>query len=381
VEVGPGKGTLMQDIIRSLCTSFQDRIGSSITEIHLVETSKAMKKAQRDKLDALKLPHTKIVFMNDTEEFKGSTQGKSNTIRAMPIDHEKMRNEGNSEFESESTMYKNLHTISVYWHSTFSDFMAATIDEKIPTFVVLQEFIDALPVHVFENTDDGWRERMVDFAIDDPDQDSTSESLPTSGKKTRLRVILSPDISPACKTLLNIDLETGKIEHSNIPSGQVIEVCPEGIFLAQDIAQLIKQNGGAALIIDYGQEGSTDSLRGFSRHKQVNFLSYPGMIDITADVDFAALRHAINHSVDDVRSEESVFAFGPVPQGSFLASMGIVERVTHLLDDENTTDEEGENLVTGMKRLMAYDQMGERYKVLAIARKRDGIFAPPGFGT
>jgi NADH dehydrogenase [ubiquinone] 1 alpha subcomplex assembly factor 7 len=389
VEVGPGKGTLIQDIIRSLCTSFQDRIGSSIAEIHLVERSNAMKQAQRQKLESLELPHTKIIFRNDNEQSKTSTMdlkqsskidrsmdGKTNTNES--INHEKSRHENSNQFESNTN--EKLHTVSVYWHSTFSDFMIATTDEKIPTFVIAQEFIDALPIHVFENTDDGWRERMVDFAINDPDDKTPPQSLPASGKKTRLRVVLSPDVSPACKTLLNIDPTTGKLDNSDIPSGKVIEVCPEGIFLAQDIAQVIKRNGGAGLIIDYGQEGSSDSLRGFSRHQQVSFLSYPGKVDITADVDFAALRHAVNHIVDDVRSEESVFAFGPITQGHFLASMGIVERVTHLLNDESTTDDEAELLVSGMKRLMALDQMGERYKVLAIARKRDGIFVPPGFG-
>ena len=81
----------------------------------------------------------------------------------------------------------------------------------------------------------------------------------------------------------------------------------------------------------------------------------------------------------DVQDVKSVFAFGPITQGRFLASMGIVERVSSLIEDENTTDDEAEDLYSGLERLLAPEQMGERYKVMAIARKKDAIFAPPGF--
>jgi SAM-dependent MidA family methyltransferase len=66
-------------------------------------------------------------------------------------------------------------------------------------------------------------------------------------------------------------------------------------------------------------------------------------------------------------------------QGRFLASMGIVERVVGLIEDEKTTDEESEDLYSALERLIVPEQMCERYKVLDIARKKDVIFAPPGF--
>merc|ERR1711871_1134101 len=45
--------------------------------------------------------------------------------------------------------------------------------------------------------------------------------------------------------------------------GSRLEVCPAGCALAQDIAQRVEAHGGAALIIDYGEDGaSADSLRG-----------------------------------------------------------------------------------------------------------------------
>ena len=47
--------------------------------------------------------------------------------------------------------------------------------------------------------------------------------------------------------------ETGQMEGDDSPIGQVCEVCPEGILLMQDIAKVLQSNGGAALVVDYGQ--------------------------------------------------------------------------------------------------------------------------------
>ena len=59
--------------------------------------------------------------------------------------------------------------------------------------------------------------------------------------------------------------------------------------------------------------------------------------------------------------------------------MGIVERVIDVIERDTTTDEQAENLCCALERLILPEHMGERYKVLAIARKKDAIFAPPGF--
>ena len=72
-------------------------------------------------------------------------------------------------------------------------------------------------------------------------------------------------------------------------------------------------------------------------------------------------------------------AFGPISQGNFLAQMGIVQRVEKKIEDPETTDEEAYEIYSAMERLMVPEQMGERYKVLAIAAKKDGLFPPPGF--
>ena len=145
-------------------------------------------------------------------------------------------------------------------------------------------------------------------------------------------------------------------------------------------------------------------------------MSRPGEVDVTADVDFGALREAVNqrmslqesleqrlrrdgkarrmenkgdNATNDVvigrgseRSKTTNIrpeAFGPIFQGKFLAQMGIVQRVEKKIEDPETTDEEAFEIYSAMERLVATEQMGERYKVMAIALKKDGLFPPPGF--
>ncbi|KAJ9621350.1 hypothetical protein H2203_007402 [Taxawa tesnikishii (nom. ined.)] len=84
---------------------------------------------------------------------------------------------------------------------------------------------------------------------------------------------------------------------------------------------------GAALILDYGSASSipTNSLRGIKAHTRVSPFSEPGLVDISADVDFLALAEsAINASL-------GVEVHGPVDQARFLTSMGIQERAAQLV--------------------------------------------------
>jgi NADH dehydrogenase [ubiquinone] 1 alpha subcomplex assembly factor 7 len=249
-------------------------------------------------------------------------------------------------------------------------------------------------------------------------------------KIPRLRFVLPPDTTPALRSLLQVNGRGSPVPGNpsssslnSLPVGSIIEACPEGLVLVQDIADRIEKcHGGAALIIDYGGDGSSggDTLRGFWKHTQVHPLSKPGEVDVTADVDFGALREAVNRrvslseslerkrrqeergrtgnvkSANSNGSEETTAsvddfygsnegkhlrpeAFGPISQGRFLAQMGIVQRVEKKIEDPETTDDEAYELYSAMERLLLSEQMGERYKVLAIAPKKDDLFPPPGF--
>jgi len=344
VEIGPGKGTLMADVLSTACSSFPD-FANALADgggVHLVEVSPDMRKKQRDLLNNLNgtLEGYQLVFMD-----------------------------GQDKEQNTKNLQKEKKIIRIHWHDALS-FVPATdaTGSNIPHFILCQEFVDALPIHSFQKHSDGsWRERMVDVDIN-PDADNINDpissedidvmlqALPNQQKKPRLRFVLSKDTTPALDALLKISHE----QKQNAAVGDVIEVCPMGLMLAQDISERLSQCKGASLLIDYGTEfGNGDTLRGFLNHKQVHPLSLSGRVDVTADVTFGALRQ-------EAEKVNGVKCFGPTTQGEFLNKMGAVERVMALIDDDETTDEQAEELYVGLERLVSYEEMGERYKILSI---------------
>ena len=448
IEIGPGKGTLICDILRSAIATFGD-FASALTShdissnkvdvgVHLIEVTNGMRAKQKESLQSLE--KEKVV------------KEKGYSFHLVSDDDNFSNEEKMTNVESSSSSQDTQHTISVQWHDVLSSVPTHDADgNPIRTFIICQELVDALPIHSFQKIEGGfWRERLIDCAIRDDSEASeaandirnaaarryaNAESSPVvsntptasavPGEKVpRLRFVLPPDTTPALRTLLRVDGNGSPLKDNHagssldsLPLGSVIEACPEGLILVQDIADRIEKcHGGAALIIDYGEDGASggDTLRGFWRHTQVHPLSRPGEVDVTADVDFGALRESVNrrvsleeslkrmrgtgkktdtHTVEDAelvselkekvseRSKEILQpeAFGPIPQGQFLASMGIVERVERYIENDETTDDQAYELYSALERLVAPEQMGERYKVLAIAPKKEKMFPPPGF--
>jgi NADH dehydrogenase [ubiquinone] 1 alpha subcomplex assembly factor 7 len=340
LECGPGKGSLMADLLNfaKVLPQFEQCVN-----VHFVEASPVMKQQQKEKLQH-SVTGVHFVF------------------------HETRQDMATSD-DSVGTK-KGIH---VYWHDSYAAFQYWNNQstKKLATYCVLQEFLDALPIYSFQKTEEGvWRERLISLpSHEEADHPVDGEKIP------RLCIVLAPEVTPALKTLLPIDEQGHLSIDGDAPTGSIIEVNPQAILLAQDIAKLCSQQGGAALIIDYGQEGSTDSIRSFKKHKQVPFLSQPGQADITADVDFAALRHAVN-SLQGTSHRAS----GPKTQGDFLMAMGLQEQVMRVIEDEKTSEVECENLYQAMVRLASPEEMGERYKVLCITGKQDFYdMPPPGF--
>ncbi len=61
--------------------------------------------------------------------------------------------------------------------------------------------------------------------------------------------------------------------------------------LAGELARRVTAEGGAALVIDYGRdEPYADSLQAIKGHSFVPVLSQPGLADLSAHVDFSALK-------------------------------------------------------------------------------------------
>ncbi len=349
VEFGPGRGTLMVDILQLATTSKLQDFGEAIKVVNLIEASRALRSEQEDALRKGLGALIDFEFVHVTSS--SSSNGDKDVLVA-----KKATSQGEKKFQ-----------IRVEWYDTFASFQKER-NRDMPVFMILQEFLDALPVHTFQKTSEGWRERLINVA-------SVEDDPPSKGQlKPRLRQVLAPDVTPA----VELFLEPNPQFHT-APEGTVVEICPESLMLVEDIAKVLEENQGVSLMIDYGQDGTTDTLRAFSNHMQVPLTSFPGQVDVTADVDFFALRTAIGRRQDaDVPEDRKIHAFGPVTQGEFLMRMGAADMVINSIEQDDTSPEQAQKLTEALKFLVLPEHMGEKFKVLALAPKRDGIFAPAG---
>jgi NADH dehydrogenase [ubiquinone] 1 alpha subcomplex assembly factor 7 len=198
-------------------------------------------------------------------------------------------------------------------------------------------------------------------------KDPSSEFQLTLSKAATPHSLYLPELSPRYKSLKST-------------AGSLIEISPESHAYAASIASLIsspsKAPSGAALILDYGPADTipVNSLRGIKGHKRVSPLSEPGLVDLSADVDFVALAEAA------CKASEGVDVWGPVEQGGWLEGMGIRERAEMLV--KGLGEEERGRIESAWKRLVDRGGagMGKVYKVLAVVPETGGRRRPVGFG-
>ena len=145
------------------------------------------------------------------------------------------------------------------------------------------------------------------------------------------------------------------------------EVCEGALSIAAGVAERVARDGGAALFLDYGPTDSApgDSLQALRAGKPADPLAAPGESDLTAHVDFAAL----------ARAAGAAAVHGPVPQGPFLARLGLFQRTGRLARTQQPA--KAAALVQAAQRLAEPDRMGRLFKVLAIAHP--ALPVPAGF--
>nr|XP_056708481.1 protein arginine methyltransferase NDUFAF7, mitochondrial [Euleptes europaea] len=215
--------------------------------------------------------------------------------------------------------------LPIFWYRDMNDVPVGN------SFFLAHEFFDALPIHKFQKTERGWRELLVDTDPEAPD---------------KLRFVLAPFATAASEAFIH---EKESRDH--------VEVCPDAGIVIQKLAQNIEKNGGAALIVDYGHDGTkTDTFRGFRGHKLHDVLTAPGTADLTADVDFSYLQRM---------AQERVAALGPIKQQDFLKNMGIDIRLQVLL--QNVKDAvTRRQLLQSYEMLMDLDNMGGWFNFFAL---------------
>ncbi|KAF8503841.1 S-adenosyl-L-methionine-dependent methyltransferase [Gautieria morchelliformis] len=231
VELGPGRGTLIDDMLRTL--SMWPNSRNAITSVHLVENSSMMRSRQAQKLAA----------------------------------------------------WRESQNIPFYWWDSIEDMPVASDDEF--TMVVAHEFFDALPVNIIEEnikTHSGFREILVDLRPSYTDWSVASSTSQDVQSPSQFRFVLSPAPTPRSNFLSKLSPR-----FADLPSGSRVEVSSSGWRAARKIGEM-----GAALIIDYGDEHAFgSSFRAFRDHRHVDVFDEPGASDLTTNVDFALLKEAL----------------------------------------------------------------------------------------
>ena len=212
------------------------------------------------------------------------------------------------------------------WHHDLS-----TLPSGAPLLLVANEFLDALPVRQLVSTPDGWRERMI---------------VPEGE-----RFVCVEGSQP-------MDAAVPEARRQAEP-GTIIETCPGAAATVSEVAGRLAQQGGAALFIDYGHDHTRDgsTLQAVRGHMKVDPFIDPGEADLTAHVDFAALV--------PVAQSRGARWLGTVPQGRFLANLGIEARARAL---SQAAPEQAEAIETARDRLVGDEQMGLLFKVMGLSR-------------
>lgn len=195
-----------------------------------------------------------------------------------------------------------------------------------PVFLIANEFFDALPVQQFLRDGCGWRVRQV--GLDGQD----------------LRFGYGPlGAQPA----LAHRLEDTK-------DGDLVELRPAAAQFMAPLAARVENDGGAALIFDYGDWRSLgDTLQALQNHAPVDPLQDPGLADLTAHVDFEALVHDLPCTHSRLTT-----------QGVFLERLGITVRAQALA--QMLLDPARKTHIAAHRRLTHPDEMGALFKVIGL---------------
>ena len=209
----------------------------------------------------------------------------------------------------------------------------STLPDDAPLLIVANEFFDALPVHQLMRSADGWFDRLVGLDGED--------FIFTAGKERMDHLVPASWVTAA--------------------QGAMIETSPAAVALMAEIARRLKEQGGAALVIDYGhmelRSGST--MQALKSHKKVDIFAHPGDSDLTAHVDFELLQQ--------VAADNGADVMGLQYQGEWLRQMGIDTR-TEALQRRNPYEKD--TIKRQRDRLVEDSQMGTLFKVLGLCGRR-----------
>lgn len=372
MEVGPGRGTMMSDVLR---TAAQFRsFTNAIEAVWLVEAGDGLREQQ------CKLLCGEGAKMKSVEE------------------------KGQILYWEAVSKYGN---VPIRWVEDIALLPKNETKEQKTPFIIAHEFFDALPIHAFESVAAApeqektqlldkngrpmvptkaaakvpqWRELLVSSTQPKIDLFKTNKDgkLEVKQPETDFQLV----IAKASNANSLVIPERPRYQKLKQQPESRIEVSPESYRYIQDFSKRIggdlsgQKPAGAALIIDYGPLDTVpvNSLRGIKEHKIVSPFVAAGQADISADVDFGALADAA------LDGSQGVEVHGPVEQGSWLSQLGVQDRAERLM--KSADEAKKADIETGWKRLVEGGPrgMGKAYKVMAVLPENGGKRRPVGFG-
>lgn len=213
------------------------------------------------------------------------------------------------------------------------------LPEVFEGFVVANEVLDALPVHRFQRSDDGVLEAMV------------LRDGKRFGWSTR------PADAVLADAVANIEQDLGR----RLPAGFVSEVALRTQAWVGSLAAMLQR--GAILLIDYGMtrseyytpERDGGTLRcHYRQHAHDDPFMWPGLQDITAQVDFTAVAEA--------GMSGGLELAGYTTQAHLLLGCGLERLLEEPLADERA----GWVRSQQAQKLVLPGEMGERFKAIGF---------------
>ena len=226
---------------------------------------------------------------------------------------------------------KKLIDAEISWISQFKKI------NKNPSIFIANEFFDSIPIKQFVKREKLWFEKFVNL----------------KSKKKAYFYEKKIDIQKFEKKInFKISKNQNFIEYSEI-----------GFNYLNEISDLIKENSGGLLLIDYGytDKKMKNTLQGVSNHKFANILNNIGNVDITHNINFELFKKFIKRKGGLQNNLTS--------QKNFLTKMGIKKRAEIISKNESFLRKA--DIYYRLKRLIDENQMGSLFKVMLIKNKRN----------
>lgn len=231
VEFGPGRGTLMADITRTINTIKQTQ---NNLQIRMIEISPRLRDVQKE------------------------------TLKSNPELSDKIQ-----------------------WHSHIE---SVEDDQNGFTAYIAHEFLDALPIHKFvkDPVSKQWRELLIDY-----DQNENLRFCISKNPSLASRLLIPPDfqgdhveVCPEAALLLE------KVSKRLNKNGKgCMLVCDYGFEDEPDATPI---DGSDKISTLKPIKSNRDTFRAFKNHEPWYPLKDPGQADLTADVDFGYLKRNLN---------------------------------------------------------------------------------------